>query len=73
MARKSNVIRCSRQDFIDCVNGDLMIRNREGVITHCGDRAWDAVCAAEHGEKVILTVGGKDFSYVLGHKEFKIK
>lgn len=56
------MIYCDRQQFIDCTNGDLMIRNSKAQITHLGDGASSAVEAAEKGEEVILTVKGKSFS-----------
>ena len=66
------MILCNRQDFIDCVNGDLMIRNSKGIITHLGDRAIDAVEASEKGEEVILTINGKEFSKIINKQEIKI-
>ncbi len=66
------MIRSNRQDFIDCTNGDLMIRNKDGVITHLGDAATDAVEKAEQGEEVILTVNGKDFSKIINFEEIKL-
>lgn len=63
------MFRVDRQDFIDCYNGDLMVRNLKGVITHLGDRASDAVKAAERGEVVELMVRGKVFSKFINGKE----
>jgi hypothetical protein len=63
------MFRVDRQDFIDCYNGDLMIRNSKGVITHLGDRASDAVDAAERGETVELLVRGKLFSKFINGRE----
>ena len=65
------MIICDRQDFIDYVNGDLMIRNRKGI-THLGDRATMAFEASEKGEEVILTVNGIQFSKIINKQEIKI-
>lgn len=64
-------MRATRQDFIDCVNGDLLI-SRKGIITHLGDRASTAVAAAEQGQRVYLTVNGRDFSYIENRQEVKL-
>ena len=66
--KKQRII-CRRQDFIDCVNGDLLIAKR-GIVTHLGDSATKAVEAAGKGAPVYLTVDGvivfviKDFQEI---------
>lgn len=65
-------LRADRQQFIDCVNGELLRRNASGVITHLGDAATAAVEAAERGERVWLTVRGKVVSYIENGKEYAI-
>lgn len=65
---------CDRQNFIDCVNGDLMIR-RDTSITHLGDSqtAYDAIACAERGEEVVLTVRGKPFSKMVDGCEVSVE
>jgi hypothetical protein len=66
---RNAIVKIDRQQFIDCVNGDLMTRNSCGVITQLGDVATKAVEAAERGETVALMVGGRIVSYVVEGKE----
>jgi len=55
---ENNKILCDRQNFIDCVKGDLLIR--EGVrITHLGDAANGAVEELKKGKTIYLTRKGK--------------
>lgn len=67
-----SVIRADRQQFIDCVNGDLLSRDASGSVTQLGDAATHAVEAAERGELVILTVHGKDFSRIKDGQEIAL-
>lgn len=53
------MIICDRQQFIDCVNGDLLERNAEGVITKLGDAASFALEAHEEGKRIFLTANGE--------------
>lgn len=62
---------CDRQNFIDCVNGNLMVRNEKGIITHLGDKASEAVEATERGEEVILTVNNQRCSKIVNKQEIK--
>lgn len=60
-----------RQDFIDCYNGDLLIR--EGInVTHLGDAASFAMDAAEQGKEVFLTINGVIVSKFHNGIEIKI-
>lgn len=63
------MIICDRQNFIDCVNGDLLIRDAQGRITHLGDAATDAVAAHNRGETVYLTVHGRIVSKISNYVE----
>ena len=65
---------CDRKDFIDCINGDLMIRDKSGTITHLGDKieVYKAIKCAERGNEVILTVKGLPFSKLINFTEIKI-
>lgn len=62
VGRESDVtakrITADRQQFMDCVNGNLMTRNSNGEVTQLGDAASHAVEAAERGETVWLTANG---------------
>lgn len=51
--------RVDRQQFIDAYNGDLLVRNKEGVVTHLGDAAILSLEAVERGEMVELTIQGR--------------
>ena len=65
-------ILADRQQFIDCVNGNLLTVEN-GEITRFGDKATAAVKAASRGETVWLTVGGEIVSKLTDGREIAIK
>lgn len=68
MGENMKRILCDRNKFMDCVNGDLMIR--EGTkITALGDEAMSAVMAAEEGTPVFLTKNGEIITVVCNYRE----
>lgn len=72
MKKTIKKIVADRQQFMDCVNGDLMMRNAAGEVTQLGDAATHAVEAAERGETVWLTVGGRIVSKIENGQEVEV-